>query len=71
MKKYTTYQQIKEDYPYSKDNPTQSYDIFSNYVMNTISIEKRREIREDWNKTDGSIEWQDYLLQRVNKIKNR
>lgn len=48
-----------------------NYDEFTNYVMDIITIKKRRKIRLKWNKK-GCYQmcWQDYLLQEVNKIKN-
>lgn len=71
MKTYTTYQQIKDDYPYSKDNENKAYNVFTDYVMDVISLEKRKEIRNDWHILADTIGWQDYLLQRVNEIKNK
>ena len=47
-----------------------NYDEFTNYVMDIITIKKRRKIRKKWNKKRLKIRWYDYLLQEVNKIKN-
>ena len=63
MKTYTTYEQIKKDYPYTKENPMKAVDIFTKYVMDVISLDERREIRRNW---DGKEEWHNYLLKKVN-----
>ncbi|MAX51514.1 MAG: hypothetical protein CMH22_06000 [Methylophaga sp.] len=63
MKVYATYEQIKKDYPYTKENPNKAYDVFTDYVMDKISFEERREVRKNWN---GNGDWHDYLLKEVN-----
>lgn len=63
MRIYTTYEQIKKDYPYTKEKPNKAYDVFTDYVMNVTSLDERREIRKSW---DGSTDWHDYLLKEVN-----
>ena len=35
--------------------------------MDRIDTDERRKIRKDWNDTGGKMEWQDYLLKRVNE----
>ena len=45
-----------------------SYDAFTNYVMNRITIEQRRKIRKQWNNLKNSVNWQSYLLSEVNKL---
>ena len=63
MRTYTTYEQIKKDYPYTKENPNKAVNVFTKYVMDVISLDERREIRKNWN---GSGDWHDYLLKEVN-----
>lgn len=69
MKTYTTYQQIKDEFKNDEDL-NKPYDVFTNYVMDVISLEQRKSIRSDWNTLQVPISWQDYLLERVNRIKN-
>ena len=49
-------------------NGFNSYDEFTNYVMNRITIEQRRQIRKQWNNLKDSVNWQSYLLSEVNKL---
>ncbi len=69
MKTYTTYEQIKNDYPYEEDK-LKAHTVFTDYVMDIISLKQRREIRNSWNKLPNNVRWEDYLLQQVNNIKN-
>ena len=67
---YTTYQQIKEEHDLD-ENRNKTYDVFTNYVMDIISLKKRREIRKNWNNLTKAVQWENYLLQQVNNIKNQ
>lgn len=61
-KVYDSYDEMKKDYD--------RYDIrdaFEDYIYDRISHEERRKIRQDWNDMDGYVEWETYLLKRVNE----
>ena len=61
MKLYNNYQEIKNEH---KKN---AYEVFTNYVMDVITFEERKEVRKLWN---GSTElWEDYLIKYVNFYK--
>ena len=49
------------------DDFGKDYDAFTDYVMDRISLEERRKIRKQWEKSKSKMQWQDYLLKEVNK----
>ena len=49
------------------DDFGKDYDSFTDYVMDRISLEERRKIRKEWEKSKSKMQWQDYLLKEVNK----
>jgi len=61
-KVYESFDEMKKDYD--------RYDIqdaFEDYVYDRISHEERQKIRQDWNDMDDYVEWESYLLKRVNE----
>ena len=63
MKLYNNYQEIKNEH---KKN---AYDIFTNYIMDVITLDERKEVRKLWNNTKNNIDWNDYLINYVNFYK--
>jgi hypothetical protein len=65
--------EVITDYEYFR---AKDHDDFFNYIMDRISLEERRAIRNDWNeqerrsreKGERGTEWQQYLLDSVNKM---
>ena len=60
------------------DDFGKDYDAFTDYVMDRISLEERRKIRDGWNKKSrenrekgikggNEMRWENYLLKRVNE----
>lgn len=47
-----------------------SYEDIERYVMDRITFEERRAIRESWNKQylDGEKDWYKYLVVSVNNL---
>ena len=60
------------------DDFDRDYDEFTDYVMDKIDLDERRNIRDDWNKKSREnrekgikggkeMRWENYLLKRVNE----
>ena len=66
--------EVITDYEYFRGK---DHDEFTNYIFDRISLDDRREIRKEWNekeresraKGERGVEWQQYLLDSVNKNK--
>tara|TARA_R100000353_G_C6486528_1_gene190580 strand:+ start:422 stop:640 length:219 start_codon:yes stop_codon:yes gene_type:complete len=64
---YKNYEEIQQDY-----DRFHEHNVFTKYVMDKINMKQRREIRKDWNKEGHrEMSWQNYLLKKVNKYKNK
>ena len=62
MDLFINYKEIKDKHK------TNAYDIFTDYVMNIITIEERREARKIWNAKNKKT-WEDFIISYVNFIK--